>query len=163
MKGITIIVEALLLVVIAIALSLVIGNWVYSVSTEKASTIKNTTSQQLKCEFGNLFIKSASYDCSKDCSVGKIHNLTLNVVNSGKITVKIDRLFIQNAIGTTFSLDLNETIFLDPGSTNMLTNLSTDSCSGINNTIDRIVVSSINCPNTAFDSLPGNYVAFINC
>jgi len=162
-KGAVIIIEALILVVIAIALSVLIGNWLYSVSKEKTESIKNTTSKQLKCEFGNMYIKSAKYNCLNSCEVGGLHNLTVDIVNSGKISVFMDRIFIQNKTGTVFSLDLNETISIDPGAARIVTNISTDSCHGINNTVDKVVVNSLNCPNTAFDSVPGNYVEFINC
>jgi hypothetical protein len=162
MKGISPLIEALILIVIAIALSTIIGSWLSTFSVEKAATIENTTSQQLQCRFGNIFIKSASYNCSGNCAQGAAHNLTVQVVNTGKISAEINRLFIQNTTGTVFQFDVS-TIIINPGTTATLSNISTGTCNGINRTIEKIIVSTSNCPNTAFNSIPGNDVTYVSC
>ena len=162
-KGISPLIEALLLVVMSVSLSVVILGWLPSVSTERAITIKNVTSDQLKCSFADLFIKSASYDCLNDCSSGIVHNLTVTVSNSGRIPMTLNKLYIQNKTGWLFELNLNDTLSVDPGTSRSLTNISTGSCAGINNVIDKIVVNSINCPNTGYDSIQGSDITFTRC
>ena len=162
-KGVSLFIEAVILVAIAVVFSTLVGGWLSSMSGTQSDKIQNSTTTQLQCEFGRIFIKSAAYNCSNKCDTGTIHNLTLNVANSGKIRVSMDRIFIINTTGTTFSLNLNETVFIDPGATKALTNISTDTCNGINRTIDEIVVSSQNCPSTAYSSISGSDVTFTNC
>jgi len=162
-KGITPFVEAIFLIVIAVAVSTVIAGWLSTLSTERSEAITNSTKTQLHCQFGSLYIKSASYNCSGSCAAGTAHNLTATVVNSGKISVNINKIFVQNTTGTVFSFDLNETTLIDPGTTKVVTNISTESCSGINRTIDKVVVNSIECPSTAFDSMPGGDVTYVSC
>jgi hypothetical protein len=92
-----------------------------------------------------------------------LHRATLNVVNSGKITVSIDRFYIQNMSGFIYELKLNQTTSIDPAVTKSLVNATVDSCSGINGTIDKVIVNSMSCPDTGSDSIKGSDVTFINC
>ena len=162
-KGLSPLIEALLLVVMSISLSVIIAAWLPSISTEKTSTIAAGASEDLKCQSGHIYIKSASYNCSNNCAAGTAHTATVNIVNSGRIQILISKMYIQNITGETFLLNLSETATIEPAVTKTLINVSTNSCTGINNTIDKITVSSVNCPNTASDSIRGSDITYISC
>ena len=139
-----------------------VGGWLSSYSSQQSDILKNNTQSQLGCQFADLYIRNASYNCSLDCSLGTLHNLTLSIANSGKIRLLIDTVSIQNTTGSLFELEIGSR-YIDVGQTITLGNVSTQSCYGINNTIEKVIVSSPTCPNTAYDSLSGSQVNFLSC
>jgi len=163
MKGISVMVSAVLLIIIAIAVGVIISSWFTTLSAEQSAKIENTTKQRLACQYANMYIKNATYNCNGNCASGISHTLTASIANSGKKELTIDRLSIKNTSGVIFSYNLNETKSLSVSSSLTLTNVSTDTCNGINRTIESIIVISTNCPNTALDSLSGADVTYTNC
>jgi FlaG/FlaF family flagellin (archaellin) len=162
-KGISPLVEGVFLVLIGLVAAAILAMWLPGMVTDTSNTIKNTSKTQLQCSFGNLYIKSATYDCLNNCSAGKNHNLTVKLVNSGKITVSVDKMAVMNTTGDIFALSLNETTTINPGTTATLTNISTATCDGINGSVELLSVNSIECPSNAFDSMSGSDVTFVNC
>jgi len=168
MKGISNLLSAVLLIIIVIAVSAVVASWLNSMSRTQSQKISNTASDQLGCQMSNLFIKSASFNCSLDCSAGLAHNLTVNVENSGKNDVEVESVVVRNTTGNIFTFAVSP-VTISPGNDAMLTNISTDSCVSINGTIDSILVTSTNCPGNAYDELTNNsdafnqYFTYYNC
>lgn len=160
-KGISPMLSAVLLIVIAVAASVVVSSWVSSISEEQASNIQNTTQTKLGCQFADMFIKNVTYNCNNDCSAGTAHNTTLFITNSGKKTLRINNIAIQNTTGSIFSLVTNEDIAV--GDTIRVSNVSSETCNGINNSIEDVIVTSPTCPETASDRFPGTEVIFLNC
>ncbi|MEM7819662.1 MAG: hypothetical protein QXD48_02430 [Candidatus Aenigmatarchaeota archaeon] len=163
MKGVNIFLSAVLLILLTVVIASFVFNWITTLSTERSESIKNTTKERLGCQFADMYIINATYDCNGDCSSGIIHRVNVSISNSGKKALEISRIVIQNTTGSIFNYNINETKILSVGETLTITNVSTDTCDGINKTIEKIIVSSNNCPNQAFDSIPGKDVIFINC
>lgn len=161
-KGVSPLIEALMLVVMGVGLSAIVIGWLPALSTERTASVKNLTNEQLRCEFSNIFIKSATYNCSSNCAAGTTHTVTLSVKNSGRISLFVNRIYIQNTTGTVFAFGMNDTT-IDASSTVTLSNATTGTCTGINNTIDKITVNSVNCPSRGANSIPGSEVTFANC
>ena len=92
-----------------------------------------------------------------------MHTTVVTVVNSGKKQVGIDSILLQNTTGSIFNLKTNVTQNLNIGETTTLSNVSLGSCNGINRTIDKLIVSSINCPVSASDSLSGGSITYVEC
>ena len=163
MKGISAMISTVLLIVISIALATIVSGWFTSMSTEQSKNVANTTTERLSCQYADMYIKNSTYNCNGDCSQGISHTLTINVVNSGKRQLYMDKVVVKNTTGIIFSYNLDSTKTLSVGDVSTLTNVSITTCNGINNTIESVIVSSTNCPNTAFDSLSGADVTFTNC
>ncbi|HLD85329.1 MAG TPA: hypothetical protein VI968_02110 [archaeon] len=163
MKGLEPIVSAVMMLMIAIAAGAVVSGWVSTFSSEKAKNIRNYTQDQLSCNFAGLYIKNATYNCSNSCAAGVQHTTVVTVVNSGKKQIAIDSIVLQNATGSVYNLRINATQNINIGETVTIMNVSMGSCSGINKTIDKVIISSINCPASASDSLSGGSVAYIEC
>ena len=100
---------------------------------------------------------------NNSCSSGSIHNLTVYVENTGIPQVAIDTIYVENVTGSLYTLSLNETRILSTGDMLYLTNLSSAECSGINNSIESVIIISTNCPENAHDKFPGADVAYVNC
>jgi flagellin-like protein len=163
LKGISPLVSTVLLIVIVVAIATIVSSWFTTLSMEQSEKIENTTKQRLACQFADMYIKNATYNCGGNCSAGVNHILTVGIVNSGKKELTIEKMVIKNTTGVIFNYDLNETKTLSVGNALTMTNTSTTTCNGINNTIESVIVISKNCPNNAFDSLPGADVTYLAC
>jgi hypothetical protein len=163
MKGIHQLVAFTILIAVVIIVSLLIHSWLIPFSREQTGTVENQTKEKLACQYASVYIKNVTYNCSSDCSVDAIRNLTIEIENSGALTISIDNIYIRNATGALFSFSLNETKTLITGDIVRLENISTMTCSGINHSIDNVGVITINCPGTAYDNFPGTDVTFLDC
>ncbi|MBI4153862.1 hypothetical protein HY501_00860 [Candidatus Woesearchaeota archaeon] len=163
MKGVSPLLEAVLLIAVAVTISVLVATWLTTLTTSETRQVKNTTTTALQCQFSNLLIQSATYNCSLNCSAGISHNLTLTLKNTGRISIDIRHVSLLNKTGSIYAYEFNETKILDPGETIVASNISTDSCMGINRTIEKITVASISCPKNAFDSISGGDVVLTSC
>lgn len=163
MKGISPLIAAVLLVVITVVASIFLSGWLSTTTSFQSRTIRNNTIAQLQCQYADLYIKNATYDCGLNCTTGTQHTTTVTVVNSGKRTVTIDRLYLRNASGIVTSLLLNESKTISVGNALTVTNTTRDTCTGINNTIELVEVNSMECPSTAYDSLDRRGILYNNC
>jgi hypothetical protein len=163
MKGLNQIVSFTILIAVAVSVALIVQSWLMPFSNEQTSTLENQTKEKLACQYASVYIRNVTYNCSSDCSAAATRNITVEIENSGTLTVGIDNIYIRNTTGTLFSLSLNETKMLVTGDVVRLENISTMSCSGINNSIDVVRVITNNCPGTAYDSFPGADVIFLDC
>lgn len=163
MKGISSMLSAVFLVLITVVIAMSVSGWLTSMSSQQASDISNKTNDKIGCQFSDMYIVNATYNCNSDCSAGTQHTLELYVSNSGKKKVYVERAVIQNSTGSIFTLNFNTTTSLSVGDTLLVRNYTTDTCTGIYNAIDKIIVSSINCPGNAFDSISGSDVTYLNC
>jgi hypothetical protein len=162
MRGVSTLFSAVIMTAIALSLAVMVGTWLYSFSQDQSTSVRNNTQTQLECQFANIFIRNATFDCNNDCSTSKVHNISVVVVNSGKISVPVDTIYVQNTTGYSFAFE-SQGAQLGVGTVVTLFNSSSASCHGINNTIDKIIVSSPACPSTAIDSMDGDEVRFLNC
>lgn len=163
MKGISAFISVVLLVVIVVAVATIVSGWFSTLATSQTETIENTTKTRLSCQFADMYIINATYNCTGNCSAGNDHTLKVGIKNSGKRELKFDKLVVKNTTGDIFSYDLSSTNNLSIGNSVTLTNVSTTTCAGINNTIESVIASSTNCPNTAFDSIDGVDVDYLEC
>ncbi|MBS3051488.1 MAG: hypothetical protein J4400_05055 [Candidatus Aenigmarchaeota archaeon] len=163
MKGISPLIAAVFLVIITVVASIFLSSWLSTTSTLQAGKIRNNTLTQLQCQYADIFIKNATYDCGLNCTTGTQHTTTLTVVNSGKRNINIDRLHIRNSTGFVTSLLLNETKTITVGNSLSITNTTRATCTGINNSIEVIEVSSIECASTAYDSLDSGDIIYTSC
>ena len=152
-----------LLILITISVALLMSGWLTTFSREETGSISNKTSQELSCQYAQLYIRSVNFDCNNSCASGILHNLTVRVENLGEIPISINQLYVENTTGNLFTFNLNETKSLSVGDRVDITNLSSADCSGINNSIDNLRIVSINCPSTAYDRFPGEDVTYTNC
>ena len=153
MKGVSALISSVLLVLMAVVASVFISGWLSSTSTFEAEKIRNNSNTQLQCQYADMYIKNATYNCGGNCTTGTQHTTTVTVVNSGKKAISFDRIQLQNTTGIVTALILNETKTLNVGDVLSISNTTRDTCSGINNSIEVITVNSINCPSTAYDSI----------
>jgi len=163
MKGISAMVAAVMLIAISVALGTMVAGWFSDMATTQSEKLENTTTERLSCQFADMYIINTTYNCSGNCSAGNNHTLTINVKNSGRRLLTLNTVVVKNTTGVIYSYALNETKSLSVSNTMTLTNESRTTCVGINNTIESIIVNSMNCPNTAFDSLPGADVTYVEC
>jgi hypothetical protein len=163
MKGVSTLLSAVFLILMTVVIAAFVSGWLTNLSTEQSGEIKNKTTERLGCQFSDMYIVNATYNCNGNCSAGTQHTLELYISNSGKKLLYFERAVIQNTTGSVFSLDFNATKSLSVGETLLVRNYTTETCNGINNTIDKIIVSSMNCPSNAFDSIPGSDVTYLNC
>jgi hypothetical protein len=162
MKGISNFLSAAILLIIVLSISVAVFSWVSSISTEQTTAIRNSTTQQLGCQYADMYIMNATYNCSGTCAAGTLHNLTATVRNNGKRSLEINGMAIRNITGSTFSFGISPVV-IAPGEDAFLVNMSNVTCSSINRTIDALIISSINCPGQAHDALPGSEMKYLNC
>ena len=163
MKGISPLIAAVFLVIITVVASIFLSGWLSTTATFQSKNIRNSTLTQLQCQYADIYIKNATYDCGLNCTTGTQHTASVTVVNSGKRTMTIDRLHIRNTTGTVTSLLLNETKTISVGNSLSITNTTRSTCTGINNSIESIEVSSIECSSTAYDTLDTGDIIYSNC
>lgn len=163
MKGVSVLISAVLLIALALTLGLIAADFSSKTSKGRAEQVRDIAKERLDCQFANLYIRNASLDCNNNCTSGISHTLNVTVVNSGKKAVQIDNVYVRNNTGALFTFFANGTKELNASDVLVISNTSTTACGGINRTIDRVIVSSNNCPNTAFDALPGGDVVFVRC
>lgn len=163
MKGVSPLIAAVLLVMITVAVSLLLSGWLSSTSSDEASRIKNQTITQLQCQYADIYIKNATYDCGGNCTTGTQHTLTVTIVNSGKKSLTFDTLYIRNTTGIVTLLALNETKTIKVSDALTVTNTTRATCTGINGSIEIVEVSSIECPATAYDSLDRGDLVYSSC
>lgn len=162
-KGISPLIAAVFLVIITVVGSILLSGWLSTTSTTQAGAIRNSTIVKLQCQYADIYIKNATYNCGLNCTTGTQHTTTLTVVNSGKKTITIDRLFIRNTTGFVTALLLNESKTITVGDALSVTNTTRATCVGINNSIEVVEVSSIECPSTAYDSLDSGDIVYTSC
>jgi len=163
MKGISPLLSAVLLVSIVVGMSLIISQWSSALSKSQGSEITNKTQERLSCQFANLYVRNATLFCNNDCSAGTMHTVNVSIVNSGKRNVEISSFVLRNTTGNLTVFSLNETKSIQAGSSLTVTNVTYDNCAPFNNTVDRLIVSSLNCPSNAYDSFPGSSIAYAAC
>ncbi|MBI4174294.1 MAG: hypothetical protein HY517_01505 [Candidatus Aenigmarchaeota archaeon] len=163
MKGISPLIAAVFLVIMTVVASTLLSGWLSSTATFESGRIRNSTIIQLQCQYADLYIKNATYNCGLNCTTGTQHTTQVTVVNSGKKSINIDRLHIRNTTGIVTSLLLNETKTVSVGDALTITNTTRATCTGINNSIEVISVSSIECPANAYDSLDSKDLVYVSC
>lgn len=163
MLGVSTILSAVLIVAIGVTLTIIVSTWLTTTFKERSEDVRDTAKTRLDCQFADLYIRNATYNCNSNCASGTAHTLTLTVVNSGKKAVSISEANILNKNGTLFVLTLGGTKELNATDVLTASNSSTTSCADINNSIDKLIVISTTCPRDATDSLPGSDVTFLNC
>src|SRR3989344_2847998 len=161
MKGSSALIASVMLVLIAIAASAFVSGWLTSTTEKETSTIRNSTKQQLECQYADLYVREATYNCSANCAAGITHTINVTVANAGKKAVSVDRVSVVNTTGSVTEFTITPKT-LDVGDTVPLDNVNTQSCSGINRTIEYLRVASTNCPN-AYDNFDGSGITFVNC
>lgn len=163
MKGISPLISAVLLIAIVVSMSLIVSQWSSGLSKDQAAKIRNSTEQRLSCQFANLYVKNVTFFCNNNCSSGARHTINVTVVNSGTRTVEISSFTLRNTTGNLTVFSLNETKNIQAGASLLALNVTFGSCTPFNNTIDRIIVSSLNCPSNAYDSFPGGSIVYAGC
>ncbi len=163
MKGSSVLMASVILVLITVVASIFLSGWMSTTTSAQTSRIRNNTETQLKCQFADIYIKNVTYDCNSDCASGVAHTLSLNIVNSGKKEVVISTIYVRNITGFVTAFRLNESKILNVGDVISVQNVTSSSCTGINNTIELVSVNTITCPATAYDSIQGDEVTYTNC
>ena len=162
-KGISSFISAAIIILITISLGVLVSQWIVTVSKERTEDISSTTKYKLACEYAGIYIDNVTYDCSSTCAAGTAHNITVKVVNSGQKSLSISKIYVTNTTGNLFTLNVNETKTIEAGTFMNLINISLDTCSGINGSIDKVSISSMNCSETAHDEYPGSSVSYVSC
>lgn len=165
MKGVSPLIAFVFLVLFAIVMASVISGWLIPLTQKEANTVRNQTQQKIACQYADLFIVSASLNCSNSCNAGTRHNISLQIKNTGSVPVTISNVYIQNKTGVIASFNWNETYTLSTGTIITLENNSFTSCSGYDNQtkMDKIILNSDDCPSYAYDSIASDQVAFRDC
>lgn len=162
MKGVSSLIASVMLVLITVVASVFISGWLTSTTARETNQIKNSTTTQLQCQFADIYIRNFTFDCGAGCAAGNAHTATATVVNSGKRSVSIEKIYLRNSTGNVFALDIAP-VTMKVSDVTELTNISYADCSGIRNAVEFVSVITTNCPNTAYDNLEGSQVSFVNC
>src|SRR3989338_7656270 len=99
MKGVSAMLASAILVLITVVATIYVSGWLSTLSSSTASEVRNNTNTQLQCQYADIYIKNATYNCGGNCTTGTQHTTTLTIVNSGKKTVSIDGMFLRNTTG----------------------------------------------------------------
>ncbi|MDI6721714.1 MAG: hypothetical protein QMD85_04950 [Candidatus Aenigmarchaeota archaeon] len=162
-KGVSPLISTVLLIAIAVSASLIVSQWSSALSRSQSLEITNKTHERLSCQFANLYIKNVTFFCNNNCAAGTRHTINVSVINSGKRNIELSSFALRNTTGNLTVFSLNETKNIQSGATLLLVNVTFDNCSPFNGTVDRVIVSSLNCPDDAYDSFPGSSVAYAGC
>ena len=163
MKGVSSFLAAAFIILITISLGVIVSQWLVNLSKEQTGSVADTTKTRLACQYAGLYIDNVTYNCNSNCASGTAHNITVKVVNSGQKSLSIDKIYATNTTGNLFTLSLNETKTIEAGTFMNLINISADTCSGINRSIDTVSISALNCSDIAHDEYPGSSVSYVNC
>jgi len=159
-KGISEYISAMFLILIVVAVSAIISTWGYEFFKKQSETVENQTSQRLICKYGSFYIERAIFNCSNDCSAGVNHFINITVRNTGQIKLTFDRIYVENTNYSIFEFSMNRTE-LSTGEIDNFVGISNESCTAINNSISKIRLVSINCPDV-YDTFDGN-VEYVSC
>lgn len=107
-KGISPLIAAVMLVAMAVVLSVMVSSWLTTYSAEASNIVRNTTQTQLQCQFANLRIKSANYNCSSSCMTGVPYRLNATVENSGRISIIVSRAITKLSNGQTYQFEIDD-------------------------------------------------------
>lgn len=162
-KGMGELIGAILVIAITIIVAIFVSGWISSTSEEHGQRIKNQTQEKLSCIYADLYIDNVTFNCSNNCSSGITHLLNITIKNSGQVPVSIEKIYIINTTGSVFTFNLSEIMTIATGGLESFISSSTISCLPFNRTIDKVVVSSVNCPDTAYDRFDGDDVTFVEC
>jgi hypothetical protein len=162
MKGIDQMLSAVMMIMLTIAIAVIVSGWLTAQSHDTGTQIRNQTKEKLSCTYAHLYIKNVTYNCAGDCTSGNNHNLTIVLVNDGEVAVGISNIYVRNTTGNEFQLNIPVTTF-SVSDIKYLTNISRDTCSGINGSIEYVTVSGMNCPSNAYDRFPGDLVRYVDC
>ena len=88
------------------------------------------------------------------------HYIALGVKNVGEVKLGIDKILIKNRTGSLYSFTPNITT-LDVSETDVVGNVSRDSCGGFNGTIDEIILTT-GCPDV-YDTFQGSDIVYQSC
>ena len=88
-KGISPLIAAVFLVIMTVVASTLLSGWLSSTASFQSSQIRNNTVTQLQCQYADIYIKNATYNCGLNCTTGTQHTTTVTVVNSGKKSINI--------------------------------------------------------------------------
>lgn len=161
-KGISVFIASALVIMLTVLVSAMVANWVPQTSRELTSSIRSQNADQLACSRASVFVKNATYNCSRSCASGTLHTLNITVQNLGAVSLRFGNLSVVTTTGRLYSYALNETRNLTIGETEVFTNVSSAECTYINHSIDSVRIASNNCGN-AGDSYPGSLVEYIEC
>ena len=162
MKGVSEMIEALMLIIITMLIVVIVVNWSNQLSKDRSDTIHSRTAEELACARGGFYIRNVMYNCSSTCASGTAHLLNMTVVNTGEIRLYFNKIYLVNSMGMSFDLNLNDTMNLSVGGVKQFINYSTGSCDGINNSIESVILSSSSC-GTVSDRFPGSSVTYLSC
>lgn len=108
MKGVSPLVAAVILIAISVSLSVVVSNWLSTYGAEASKQVRNTTQTQLQCQFANIRIKSAVYDCSSSCMTGVPYKMNATIENSGKLNLVVSRAVTKLSNVQTYQFDIDD-------------------------------------------------------
>jgi hypothetical protein len=108
MKGVSPLVAAVMLIAISVVLSVTVSSWLSTYSADASKTIRNTTNTQLQCQFANIRIKSANFDCNSTCFTGVPYRINTTVENTGKIDIIISRVVTKLSNGQTYQYEIDD-------------------------------------------------------
>jgi hypothetical protein len=159
MQGVSSIISAVTLIVIAVALGAIIATWQSGFVQSFTNSLQQTVKLEMQCQHALLSIDNASYTCNNLCYPNVDHTLDLAVTNRGNLPLTITYAYLKNTTGGLFEYPFFRKIGV--GQTILLTNMSREPCYGINKTIDEIVLFT-HCLDTTVE-LPGELVTWIKC
>ena len=162
MKGLSVLVSSVIMVVIVLAIAGIVANWSSIFARERAGGVIGQVDSLLECANSDMFINSVEINCQSNCAGGD-KTIYFNLRNTGDIQLTIERFYITNNIGKLYEFTLPEVEEISSGAV-FSSFVSNDfTCDDIVNNIDVFEVLSSNCPNEGRDALSGDDVTFINC
>ena len=158
MKGFEPLIAAVLLIAVALMLAIIIYQWQISYIHNSAKDLEDKTQKRLICDRADIGLLNISYDCTNSCNAGIGHILDIKLKNYGEVGVKIEKIYLRNKSSTLFEYPGGT---LDIGEVKRFVNTSTDSCQGINQSLDEVLIIT-DCPNL-FVSIPSDKINWLNC
>jgi len=174
MKGLSPLVAAVFVVVIAIVLSFAVGTFLSSVARFSTAQIESQMEQRIRCTYANFYVERAFLDCRLDCTRGVNHTVGVVVRNTGQATLEITGVYLESELGKV--AEFTGAYNLSPGEVKSFQLSTLDECAsvvrqvtsgdGYEHRIVRLHVVTRTCPqvsDTMDRSEINEYVMFVDC
>ena len=86
MKAISPLLSGTIFILITVVIATLVAGWLTVLSRERSESLENTTGQQLRCEYADLFIEKAYFGCNENCFTGVPFSFNVTLKNGGSVS-----------------------------------------------------------------------------
>ncbi len=152
-KAVSPLIASVLLVSITLAAVFILSSWSVNFATKQSGLIGDKSDTGIQCSSAGLAIDNVSYNCTS----GK---LMMEAYNSGSKDLADFRMQLLLTNGSSYTLNAEPNATVYSGDTQIFYNSSVNASFSL---IDRIVLKSNVCPNTARSELEAAKITGYGC